>query len=491
MLISELFAVSLIPSLITTNSGESGGPSSTEGYSNRARLNSRALPVVSSSSREFDTFEDDFFNGDFSPSEPVISDPILREIYEEEKRLGLAGGDFDMRSEEARELINFQRSNLQRQRDNLVRPEIRMSRVLPMPEGRSLFGGPNPGNPERSMGAGSRMNRLESRDSTVTEYPILLPSPGVTSSEKPVEHSTTTTSRPNTGRMGFGSGFYNHFRTGIGNVVQTIRKPFESSATTTTTTTAAPASAAMRFPDDDDDNIADPNPFNPNGPNSIVFDENAEPLNCTGMETEYNGACHVVLRQNPCTAGQWLIEDDETGKGKCVENKCANQPNNALFGGQCVEVRSNKGHCHPGMVTHIFKNGEVECDCKQNFLYNQRDGNCYEVYKRGPCNDREVFIAKVTANGALPASCVRSKCSQDGFFCNAPSCPKDRNCVKLSTPCPGGIWQINQDKLTPECLGIGKYPDRIIGNVPTLACAPGSRRDILGTCRKPSKISFS
>jgi len=492
MLISELFAVTLIPSLITTNSGENGGTSASESgiASNRALLNSRSLPIQSSREDEDETFGDDFFNGDFSPSQPVITDPILRDIYAEEKRLHLANADFDdMRSEEARELINFQRRKLQRQRDNLVRHASEMTRVLPRPEGRSLFPGSIPENPDRFRGTGPRMNRLENRDSTVTEYPILQPSPEVASSEEPVEQSTTTTSRPNVGQMGFGGGLFSRVRTGFGKVTDTIRRPFGGSATTTTTTsstTSAPSSANMRFPEDDD--TVNPNLYEPN---SIVFDENAEPLNCTDMQTEYNGACHTVLRRHPCGEGQWLIEDEETGKGKCVENKCAHEENSAWFGGQCVLVRSNQGHCHPGMVTLIFKNGEVECDCQDGFLYNQRDGNCYKPYKRGPCNPGEVFLAKVTTNGALPASCVKSKCSQDDYFCNAPACPKDRNCVKFSSPCPGGIWQVDPEKLAPACLGIGKFPDRIIGNVPTLACAPGSRRDILGTCRKPSKITFS
>ncbi|ODN01198.1 hypothetical protein Ocin01_05480 [Orchesella cincta] len=491
MLLSEIFAVTLIPSLIANNTGESGGFP----VSNRALYNSRALPVASSSSsREDGSFQDDFFNGDFSPSQPIITDPILRDIYEEEKRLDLADGEFDMRSEEARELIHFQRRKLQRERDELARHAASgMSRMLPRPEGRSLFPGAFP--EERYMGPATRGNKFENTDYTVTvtEYPILKPSSEEISSERPVEQSTTTTRKPSTGQMGFGAGLFQHVRSGIGKVANTIRKPFVSSPTTTstTTTTTSTPSGNMRFPDDEYEYS---NHLNPNGPNSIVFGEDtstSKRLNCTGVQTEYNGACHTVLQPLPCPPGQWLIEDEETGRGKCVENKCASEPNHAWFGGQCVMVRSNKGHCHTGMVTYIFKNGEVECDCKENYLYHQRDGNCYDAYSKGPCNNGEVFLTKVTTKGALPASCVKNKCSQEGFFCNAPSCPRDRNCVKLSSNCPGGVWQIDPEKLTPACLDMGKLPQRIIGNVPTLACAPGSRRDILGTCRKPSKITFS
>lgn len=77
-------------------------------------------------------------------------------------------------------------------------------------------------------------------------------------------------------------------------------------------------------------------------------------LNCSGNQIEFNGGCHNALQNDQCPPGQWLIEDDTTGAGKCVENLCANQPNTAYFGGKCVVVRT-EGDCHPGMITYIYK----------------------------------------------------------------------------------------------------------------------------------------
>lgn len=117
----------------------------------------------------------------------------------------------------------------------------------------------------------------------------------------------------------------------------------------------------MYFPDDENDKPSrrPPQQGGP-GSGSVIFGDPeevkpTEPLNCTGFKTEYNGGCYNVLQRLPCSAGQWLIEDDTTGKGKCVENKCDDQPNTAFFGGKCVMVRAEGDHCHKGMVTYIFK----------------------------------------------------------------------------------------------------------------------------------------
>jgi hypothetical protein len=77
-------------------------------------------------------------------------------------------------------------------------------------------------------------------------------------------------------------------------------------------------------------------------------------LNCSEVQTEYNGTCHKVLQQRPCPSGQWLVEDEDTGMGKCVENKCSGKPETAFYEGQCIKIRSEEP-CRFGMRTYIEK----------------------------------------------------------------------------------------------------------------------------------------
>ncbi len=236
MLLNDFITVALIPALIQANLSE---PASRD-LGSRALLNSRRLPLPHSS-EEADIFgNDEFFSSTNklrptpfaplpllqnerqfqAPRQQMTNDPILRAIYDEEKRLNLQpgddGGDFDdMRSEEARELINFQRRKV-----NMMQSFARQgSAIAGIPQGRSLFFGPK----------NTRDRAPTSSPSPITEYPILIPVP----SQRPddgvgdsvdygdaTSTTTTTTVKPS-GRLGIG-GVFNKVTSGVGGIFTNI-----------------------------------------------------------------------------------------------------------------------------------------------------------------------------------------------------------------------------------------------------------------------------
>lgn len=240
MLLNDFITVALIliPALIQPNLSEVLPPTSRD-VGSRALLNSRRLPLPHSS-EEADIFgNDEFFNRNNNlrptpfaplpilqnerqfqtPRQQFTNDPILRAIYEEEKRLNLQAGDDgsdfdDMRSEEARELINFQRRKV-----NMMQTFARQaSAIAGVPQGRSLFFGPRNTN--------TRDHVHTTSPSPVTEYPILIP----VSSQRPDDSdsvdygdatSTTTTTTVKPGRFGIG-GVFNKVTTGVGGIFTNI-----------------------------------------------------------------------------------------------------------------------------------------------------------------------------------------------------------------------------------------------------------------------------
>lgn len=254
-------------------------------------------------------------------------------------------------------------------------------------------------------------------------------------------------------------------------------------------------------------------------------------VTCRPEQTEYKGRCFGVLQPLPCPDGEWLVEDPTTGKGQCVENECADFDNTGFYKGQCVKIRSEEP-CPKGMRTYIYKSGLVDCDCKEGHIYNEGDGFCYEAYRQGPCKPGNVFATTTFANGVenrtTKTGCKRNPCKIDGLYCNGPDAKCDqgkgmswmfprydgifrfssssrnkepsKNCVKFGSPCTPqgqGIFVLHPETNQPYCqenlhdASFGTPSTRIIGNVPILKCAPGSRRDILGNCRTPTVIDFS
>jgi hypothetical protein len=155
----------------------------------------------------------------------------------------------------------------------------------------------------------------------------------------------------------------------------------------------------------------------------VIFQTTESPQhNCTSKQIFFKGECTNLLQSLHCPPNQWLVEDPVTLQAKCVHNPCHENNTMALFGGECIHVGKGS-HCHIGMRTYIYRSGVVECDCREGFLYNKNDGNCYEAYKRGPCANEQHFIIPKSGRSKPDPECLPNPCKLEGTFCSAPRCP--------------------------------------------------------------------
>lgn len=205
MLLSDFFTVALVPALVVPGNSS-------------ARVETGVTDPFSPFSDEDIFVNDDFFRNpgewstkpvddDSSTIGPDLSDPFLRDIFEEEKRLGLAGGDYDanMDSEEAREIINFQRRKLRKLESKKIPSGGRSGEGS---TGRFLFS--SEGGQPVFRGPGNE--RIDARYFTSTQFPILPP--GTSYPDEESEMGWTEQPEP-MGRMGFG-GTFNKVKTGVG-----------------------------------------------------------------------------------------------------------------------------------------------------------------------------------------------------------------------------------------------------------------------------------
>lgn len=119
------------------------------------------------------------------------------------------------------------------------------------------------------------------------------------------------------------------------------------------------------------------------------------------------------------------------------------------------------------------------CDCRPRFLYFPLNDSCYEAYRQGPCSYKNYVV--LLKNEVLPR-CVENPCSEDGVV------PYNGVCYPLRTiggPCaPTGVLGVNKTTFQLECIPLDIAPFMIITTVPKRMCPPGSRRSMLGICRK-------
>lgn len=118
------------------------------------------------------------------------------------------------------------------------------------------------------------------------------------------------------------------------------------------------------------------------------------------------------------------------------------------------------------------------CDCRPRFLYFPLNNSCYEAYRQGPCPPENYVIL---AKDEVVPRCAENPCLEDGVV------PYNGTCYPLKTiggPCdPDGIISVNEDTFQLECVPTNVAPFIII-DVPRRTCPPGSRRSMLGVCKK-------
>lgn len=118
------------------------------------------------------------------------------------------------------------------------------------------------------------------------------------------------------------------------------------------------------------------------------------------------------------------------------------------------------------------------CDCKPRFLYFPLNNSCHEAYRRGPCLSENYVVLP---EGEAVPRCEKNPCLEDGVV------PYNGTCYPLKTvggPCaPNGTISVNETTFQLECTPIDVSPFVII-DTPKRTCPPGSRRSMLGVCKK-------
>lgn len=146
---------------------------------------------------------------------------------------------------------------------------------------------------------------------------------------------------------------------------------------------------------------------------------------------------------------------------------------------------SAPSHCAKDMLLYPGNGNDVAwvCDCRPRFLYFPLNDSCHEAYRQGPC-PLEHYV--ILPDGEAVPKCVRNPCLEDGLV------QYNNTCYPLRTiggPCgPDGVLGVNETNFRLECIPNEIAPFIII-NAPKRGCLPGTRRTLLGTCRKPYNIN--
>lgn len=116
------------------------------------------------------------------------------------------------------------------------------------------------------------------------------------------------------------------------------------------------------------------------------------------------------------------------------------------------------------------------CDCKPGFLYFPLNNSCHEAYRQGPCAPQHYVV--LPKNEVIP-KCIKNPCLQDGII------QYNNTCYSLGTtggPCaPNEVIAVNTITFELECTS--EIEPFIIIKI-SKECPVGSRRNILGICKK-------
>ena len=122
------------------------------------------------------------------------------------------------------------------------------------------------------------------------------------------------------------------------------------------------------------------------------------------------------------------------------------------------------------------------CDCKPAHVYDHESDSCYKLYKQEFCPEH--YYINLPENESNPI-CEKNVCLKSGLVQFKSACyalGSQEPCVTKSGE-NGGFLIVNATNLKLEC-SYKILPYHII-KVPTKTCLRGSRRNILGICRRP------
>lgn len=175
----------------------------------------------------------------------------------------------------------------------------------------------------------------------------------------------------------------------------------------------------------------------------------------------FQGVCHKLLTSEAChNDGEWLVLDYNSTRrpndillSKCVKKPCTNGKFYWPVDGECYSNSSDGNLCPRGKELHNDVFGDGICDCILIPPHESaNDGTCYQLYTRGPCEERWVFVKLQNRVQCIPDRChlqTVSSVNKTYIFWE-----KTRKCYSIDDrgPCgEGKVLKIDPQSKIPIC----------------------------------------
>lgn len=122
------------------------------------------------------------------------------------------------------------------------------------------------------------------------------------------------------------------------------------------------------------------------------------------------------------------------------------------------------------------------CDCQEMFLYFPLNNSCHKAYRQGPCPLNHYVV--LPENEAIPR-CEANPCLEDGKV------PYNGRCYYfqgIDSPCEEDkVLDVNETTFQLDCV-LKEVNTLSIIVAPRRKCPRGTRRNMLGICKKVVRI---
>ena len=182
--------------------------------------------------------------------------------------------------------------------------------------------------------------------------------------------------------------------------------------------------------------------------------------------------CYSPATRGPCEEGEWLVWLQKVRyalpEATCQIKKCW-QNEVDLPGRGCVSTlklsNSSQNLCKDNEEIKINPYGYGVCTCQKTTEWKwQKDQNCYQLFRRGPCPPAHYLVLNTNAASyETVLECKPNVCIHDNMV------PFNGTCLQLEKPCgehPNTLFVDTNFKLTCADANfrfIGKAPDRCLG----------------------------
>ncbi|XP_015594948.1 uncharacterized protein LOC107267565 isoform X2 [Cephus cinctus] len=175
---------------------------------------------------------------------------------------------------------------------------------------------------------------------------------------------------------------------------------------------------------------------------------------------EPSNMCYPLGGIGPCPAGHQFVVSSQD-REDFIHAKCVCKPGHVLYrNGICYRVHT-RGPCDNGSML-INSTTCVPVPCKRGRLYFPQEKTCYKVGSRGPCPNGQIVLYDYNVRPSLDGISYNGVCGCTSTLMNSGTCSEDeeekscestagmavmnKTCYKLYTqgPCAEGEWLVAQ-----------------------------------------------